>query len=127
MKIIEKKALVWKVFLVSFASCVNEALGNMPGSHASVFPRPLNFSTWWLCLTIFDSRDSQGLNERGAVGETAQGAPSLLATRSLVGEDALRQAGIAQIAGGQKPGRDKVPLAHGFTASALPGGHIYSS
>lgn len=59
---------------------MNEAPGNISCTYASVFPRPLNFSTHWLCLTTFDSRDFQVLNERGAVGETPRGAPCLLAT-----------------------------------------------
>lgn len=41
----EKKTLVWKVFPVSFTSCVNEAPGNTSHTYASVFPRPLHFST----------------------------------------------------------------------------------
>lgn len=82
--------LVWELFLVSFASRVNEAPGNTSRTYASVFPRPLNFSSHWFCVTTFGSRDFQMLNEEGAVGETPQGAPCLLATSVSHGRAPLR-------------------------------------
>lgn len=88
-------------------------------------PRPLNFSTHWLCLSTFDSRDFEALNESGAVGETPRGAPCLLATSIPCGRAPLRTL-HATLAGGQKPRRGEVPSGQGLTASALHEGSIHS-